>query len=291
MERRKFLGSVGAASAIGLAGCADSELSGTGCAQPDGDNLEASLPESSDYEMQGEPITGSGKQDDSADETVGEPTTSSGEQDTIESTISAAYSDTDGEQLVFSIVEFSSPDTASEEADSLSEEVGNLEGVIGYIVTEKYVFSAFGPDESTVTSFMKTSSTLDDGCVDNNIEFVRGSTSETPATQEQPTESDAPSGSITFTDQTTDGSYVNIERVETDGEAIIQIYDSQEEFLANPRIRFEPGEAREDIRIELSEPLSGDEELSAQMFWCKESGPDTCNGPSIATANATITVK
>lgn len=273
MKRRRFLVSIGVGSAIGLAGCAESELGGTGCAQPEADNLEASLPESDDYEMQGE------------------PTTSSGEQDNIESTISAVYTAPDDEQLFFSIVEFSSPDTASEEAGSLSEEAGDFEGVIGYIVTEKYILSAFGPDESTVKSFMKASSTLGDGCVDNNIEFVRGSTPETSATQEQPAESDAPSGSITFNDQTTDGSYVTLARVETDGEAIIQISDSQDEFLANPGIRFEPGESREDIQIELSESLSQSQELSARLFWCEESGPDTCNGPTIATANATISVE
>lgn len=272
MERRKFLVSVGAGSVSGLAGCSgvntgDSDDStneeDAACTPPAGDSLEDSLPDSDDYEMQGD------------------PTTSSGEQDNIESTVSAIYTGADDADFLLSIAEFSSSDAASAEADNIQSEAGNVEEAFGYIVTGKYVFLALGPDERTVTSFMKASPTLSDGCVDNSLEFIQGSTPET----------ELPSGSITFNDQTTDGSYVNVARVETEAEAIIQIYDSQEEFLANPDIRFEPGEVREDIQIQLSEPLSQSQELSAQLLWCEESGPETCNGPGIATASATLTVE
>ncbi|MFC6955035.1 hypothetical protein [Halorubellus litoreus] len=109
----------------------------------------------------------------------------------------------------------------------------------------------------------------------------------TSATQ---TTTTAPSGLVVLDDQETDGTYVTVSKVQTNVEAIIQVYDANGDFLANPRIRFEPGETRNDIRIEWESALSNTQEVTVKLFWCEESGPNTCNGPTIARDTATLTV-
>lgn len=99
-----------------------------------------------------------------------------------------------------------------------------------------------------------------------------------------------PSGSVVINDQETDGDSVTVASVQTEGEAIIQVSDSDGKFLGKPEIRFEPNETREDITVELDSSLSDTQTITIRLFWCKESGPDTCNGPSIAQDSATITV-
>jgi hypothetical protein len=155
MERRDVLKSastLAAASTVGMAGCSGGGLLGGGGCDTPGDNLEDSLPDSSDYEQQGEATTGSGGEN-------------------VESTISALFTGPDDEQLFFGITEFSDADTASSEANNVSSE-DTGEGAFGYITADAYVYFAFGPDEDSVTSLMKASPTLGDGCVDNNLEFV-----------------------------------------------------------------------------------------------------------------------
>jgi len=104
------------------------------------------------------------------------------------------------------------------------------------------------------------------------------------------TTAEDPSGSLVVADQETDGSYVSIAEVQTNVEAIIQVYDSNGDFLANPGIRFEPGETRSDIRIDFEPALSETTELTVRLFWCEESGPNTCSGPTIATDDATVSL-
>jgi len=155
MERRDVLKSastLAAASTVGMAGC-NGILGGGGCDTP-GDNLEDSLPDSSDYEMQGEASTGSG------------------DQDNVESTVSALYTGPDDGEFLFGITQFDSSDTASSEAENVSSDASGSDSAFGYIVVEEYAFVAAGPDEDSVTSIMKASPTLSDGCVDNNIEFA-----------------------------------------------------------------------------------------------------------------------
>jgi hypothetical protein len=149
MERRDVLKSastVAAASTVGLAGCG---ILGGGCDTP-GDNLEDSLPDSDDYEEQ---------------ETFSEPS------EDQEDAAAGFYVGPDDGEFIFSVVEYDSSDTASEEAENASSE-GTEGGAFGYIQTGAYIFGAAGPDEDAVTEFMKTSPTLSDGCVDNNIEFI-----------------------------------------------------------------------------------------------------------------------
>jgi hypothetical protein len=155
MERRDILKSastLAAASTVGMAGC-NGILGGGGCDTP-GDNLEDSLPDSDDYEMQGEATTGSG------------------EQDNVESTVSALYIGPDDGEFLFGITQFSSSDEASSEAENVSSDASGSDGAFGYIVVDSYVFVAFGPDEDSTTAIMKASPTLSDGCVDDNIEFA-----------------------------------------------------------------------------------------------------------------------
>ena len=155
MERRDVLKSasaMAAASTAGLAGC--SGILGGGSCDTPGDTLQDSFPDSSDYEQQGDPTTGGGGEN-------------------VESSTSAFYVGPDDEQFIFSITEFSSADTASSETGNLTaEDAGSAEGAFGYIVADAYVYLALGPSEDAVTSFMKASPTLGDGCVDNNAEFV-----------------------------------------------------------------------------------------------------------------------
>lgn len=99
-----------------------------------------------------------------------------------------------------------------------------------------------------------------------------------------------PSASVEITDQETDGTSVTVAGVETGGEAIVQLYDRNGDFLANPGIRFQPGETREDITIDLEEAISETQTVGARVYWCEESGPSTCNGPAIARDSATVTV-
>lgn len=156
MERREVLKStsaLAAASTVGMAGCSGI-LGGGGCDEP-GDDLEDSLPDSDDYEQQGDPTSAGGD----------------GQED-IERSIVAAYVGPDDEQFFFGITEFSSSDVASDEADNVSEDqTGDLDGEFGYIQTGAYVYYAFGPDEDSVEEFMGTSPTLGD-CVGGNIEFA-----------------------------------------------------------------------------------------------------------------------
>lgn len=104
------------------------------------------------------------------------------------------------------------------------------------------------------------------------------------------TSATSPDGSVVFDDQDTDGTYVTVAEVQTNVEAIVQVYDAAGDFRANPGIRFEPGETRSDIRIDLESALSSTQDATVKLFWCEESGPNTCNGPSIAQATATISV-
>ncbi|WP_323675913.1 hypothetical protein [Halorubellus sp. PRR65] len=101
----------------------------------------------------------------------------------------------------------------------------------------------------------------------------------------------SPSGSIVFRDQETDGTYVTVAEVQTNVEAIIQVYDGNGDFIANPGIRFQSGETRNDLEIELGTALSATQAASVKLFWCEEAGPNTCNGPTIARETATVTVE
>lgn len=157
MERRDVLKSasaLAAASTVGMAGC--SGILGGGCDTP-GDNLEDSFPESDDYSRQGEVSTGSGEG-----------------QDNVDRTATGFYTDSNDEGYIFAISEFSSEDAAADEADNASEAgTGDFnDGAFGYIQTGAYIFVGGGPDEDSVTAFMKASPTLSDGCVDDNIEFL-----------------------------------------------------------------------------------------------------------------------
>jgi hypothetical protein len=157
MERRDVLKSasaLAAASTVGLAGCSGGgPLGGGGCDTP-GDNLEDSLPDSDDYEQQGEVFTTEGE-----------------DQEDIERSAFAAYSGPDGEEFVFAVTEYSSSDVASEEADNGTDEGTGDFGTVGYIQTDAFIFVGGGPDESSVEEFMGTSPTLE-GCVGDNIEFI-----------------------------------------------------------------------------------------------------------------------
>ena len=155
MDRRDVLKSasaLAAASTVGMAGC-NGILGGGGCGTP-GDNLEDSLPDSDDYEQQGETFSSDGEN-----------------QEDVERTILAGYTGPDGGEFVFAITEYSSSDVASNEADNgTDEDTGEL-GAVGYIQTGAFIFVGGGPDEDSVESLMGASPTLE-GCVGNNIEFV-----------------------------------------------------------------------------------------------------------------------
>lgn len=155
MERRDVLKSasaLAAASTVGMAGC--SGILGGGCDTP-GENLEDSFPEGDDYSQQGEPTTDDGEG-----------------QENTERSATGLYRGPDDEEFIFSIVEFSSEDTATSELDNATESGQTPEeGAFGYLQNGAYVFVATGPDEDSVTEFMKASPTLSDGCVDDNIEF------------------------------------------------------------------------------------------------------------------------
>ena len=155
MERRDVLKSastLAAASTVGLAGCGG--ILGGGCSKPK-DDFKKSMPDSDDYK--GEVSTGSGE----------------GSED-IKKTASGFYEGPDGNGYYFVIIEFSSKDVASEKAKNASSNTGSSsnDGAAGYIVTGKYGYTAGGPSKEKVKTFMKTSPTLSDGCVDNNVEFV-----------------------------------------------------------------------------------------------------------------------
>ena len=172
MERRKFLATtVGAGSVIGLAGCAggdngdsDDSTDDSGdeedieCSQPASDNLEGSLPDSDDYEQQGEVFT-----------TAGE------DQEDIEGTAFAGYSGPDGGDFLFAVTEYSSLDVASEQAESVTDEDAGDYGALGYIQTGAFIFVGGGPDKNSIGEFMGTSPTLE-GCVRDSIELIEGST-------------------------------------------------------------------------------------------------------------------
>lgn len=151
MERRDVLKSasaVAAASTVGLAGC--SGILGGGCSKPK-DDFEDSLPDSDDYEEQGDPEAGEGSED-------------------TEEAIFASYAGPDDEFYFFSIAEFSSEDAAEEGTEQVSEGSGESEGASGYIRVGKYIYAAGGPGEDELEEFMKASPTISDGCVNNNLE-------------------------------------------------------------------------------------------------------------------------
>lgn len=135
--------------------------------------------------------------------------------------------------------------------------------------------------ESGTTS---NTSSVSESTTQSTSETDDGTTTSTESTVQDPT------GSVVLTEQETDGTFVSVAEVETDVEAIIQVYDASGNFLANPGIRFEAGDTRNNVRIDLESPLSETTELTVKLFWCEESGPNTCNGPSIATDTATLSV-
>ena len=159
MDRRQYLGALTVAVA-GFAGCSESSDGTDGGDEDDeepscdtpGEDLADALPDSDDYEQQGEPSTTEGEQ-----------------QDNIERGIIAAYVGPDDEQFFFGITEFSSSDAASEEVASVTP--GDSDGEFGYIRTGAYVYYASGPDEDAVEELMGASPPLE-GCVGANVEFV-----------------------------------------------------------------------------------------------------------------------
>jgi len=156
MERRDVLKSASAVAAVstaGMAGC--SGILGGGCSKPK-DDMTESLPDSDDYEQEGEVFEGDGEN-----------------QEDVESTVAAGYVGPDDERYSFSIIEFSSKDAAkdqAEEASSGGNDSGDSDRAGGYIIVGKYAYAASAPDEESLKSFMKASPSLSDGCVNNNLE-------------------------------------------------------------------------------------------------------------------------
>lgn len=136
-----------------MAGCGGI-LGGGGCSKPK-DDFTKSMPDSDDYKVQGEVSTGDGE----------------GQED-IEKTAGGLYKGPDGEGYFFVIAEFSSKDVAKEKAKNASSDASGSDGAYGYIITGKYGYVASGPSKDKVKKFMKTSPTLGDSCVENNIEFA-----------------------------------------------------------------------------------------------------------------------
>jgi hypothetical protein len=164
MERRDVLKSastLAAVSTVGLAGCSGGGLlGGGGCSTPD--SLSDSYPEGDSYNQQ-QKSSGSGS------DFFGE---------NVEGFASAAYTGSNDNRYTFIALEYSNESVASDQTENASDAGGGGSGgatpttASGYIQAGAYIFVASGPDESSVTSFMKASPTFSDGCVDNNLEFT-----------------------------------------------------------------------------------------------------------------------
>jgi hypothetical protein len=148
MKRREALRTTAVVAATaGIAGC--SGILGGGCGKPSGD-LEDALPSGGDYEQQGDVNTDSNSEN-------------------VVNAASTNYEGQDDEMLFAGVSEFEDADTASEEADD-AENSG--EGEFGYVIVDEFVYFGWGPDEDSVRGLLAGFEPLNEGCVENNVEWV-----------------------------------------------------------------------------------------------------------------------
>ena len=150
MQRRKFIAAVGSTAAVGLAGCSGGEGSsgngnGGGCSAPE--DLEGALPEGDNYEM------------------LSEPTTT--DEDQFSST-GATYEGPEGDSFTMTINRYDNSDLATvNDIDTADEDQ-----VQGSFAVDSNVYTFWGPDKESAKEFAATSSALESGCIDSNVEWV-----------------------------------------------------------------------------------------------------------------------
>ena len=171
MRRRDFLGAT-AVLATGLSGCS-SPAEGTeaptptpigdtaACAPPDGALADA-LPDSTEYERQGDVTASDATHDDG-----------------VTRLAYALYRGPDGEEYYCGITEFESTAAANEGTVRTRAEGGHSTAVLGLVQFGEYVFFAAGPDRERVRDILATTS-LGEACLDEAFLTLSGTATPEP---------------------------------------------------------------------------------------------------------------